>query len=77
MTYLKVQPSYLGLKQDRFNLLLPNGSFDYTIEGNVRKIKVNRPKALCFDYTMLKDKYSINLESMVEAENEDNTPYPE
>ena len=77
MTYLKVQPSYLGLKQDRFNLLLPNGSFDYTIDGHVRKIKVNRPKALCFDYTMLKDKYSINLESAVEVENEDNTLFPE
>lgn len=77
MTYLKVQPSYLGLKQDRFNLLLPNGSFDYTIDGHVKKIKVNRPKALCFDYTMLKDKYSINLESAVEVENEDNTLFPE
>ena len=67
MTYLKVQPSFLGLKQDRFNLLLPNGSFDYTVENEngstVRKLKVNRPKALCFDYEMLKEKYSLNLET--------------
>ena len=77
MTYLKVQPSFLGLKQDRFNLLLPNGTFDYSIEnegGNsVRKMKVNRPKALCFDYEMLKEKYSLNLEtsSMRESEMDD------
>ena len=72
-----MQPSFLGLKQDRFNLLLPNGTFDYSIEnegGNtVRKIKVNRPKALCFDYEMLKEKYSLTLEtsSMRESEMDD------
>jgi len=39
----------------------------------VRKMKVNRPKALCFDYEMLKEKYSLNLEtsSMRESEMDD------
>ena len=68
LTYLKVQPSYLGLKQDRFYLLTQNGQFDYetdTSDGFAqRKIKVNRPKALCFDYEMLKAKYSLNLETI-------------
>lgn len=74
ITYLKVQPSFLGLKQDRFNLLLPNGMFDYVIETiggrQERRIKVNRPKALCFDYEMLKNKYSINLETTAVSEAE-------
>ena len=59
LTYLKVQPSFLGLKQDRFNILLPNGTLDFTIESQQKKLRVNRPKALCFDYGMLKEKYSI------------------
>lgn len=54
MSYLKSHSSYLGLKQDRFTILLPSGLPDYTIEvvngEQVRKVKVNRPKALCFDY---------------------------
>lgn len=73
LTYLKVQPSFLGLKQDRFNILLPNGALDYTIENEggrqVRKLKVNRPKALCFDYSILKEKYAINLETSSVSEN--------
>ena len=72
LTYLKVQPSFLGLKQDRFNILLPNGTLDYTIESSSgssqKKLRVNRPKALCFDYGMLKDKYSINLETSTVSE---------
>ncbi len=72
LTYLKVQPSFLGLKQDRFNLLLPNGMFDFSMEQEggtmVRKLKVIRPKALCFDYEMLKEKYSLNLETSVVRE---------
>lgn len=72
LTYLKVQPSFLGLKQDRFNILLPNGTVDYTIDatlgGTQKKLRVNRPKALCFDYGMLKDKYSINLETSTVSE---------
>ena len=70
LTYLKVQPSFLGLKQDRFNILLPNGTLDFTIESQQKKLRVNRPKALCFDYGMLKEKYSINLETSTVSEND-------
>ena len=70
LTYLKVQPSFLGLKQDRFNILLPNGTLDFTIESSQKKLRVNRPKALCFDYGMLKEKYSINLETSTVSEND-------
>lgn len=42
---------------------------DYTIEmvGNeqVKKVKVNRPKALCFDYQQLKDMFGLDLETEV------------
>ena len=31
---------------------------------------MNRPKALCFDYGMLKEKYSINLETSTVSEND-------
>lgn len=58
MSYLKSHSSYLGLKQDRFTILLPSGLPDYTIEvvngEQVKKVKVNRPKALCFDYLQLR-----------------------
>lgn len=69
MSYLKSHSSYLGLKQDRFTILLPNGLPDYTIEivngQQVRKVKVNRPKALCFDYLQLKDAFGLDLETEV------------
>ncbi len=69
MSYLKSHSSYLGLKQDRFTLLLPSGLPDYTIEvvngEQVRKVKVNRPKALCFDYLQLKDAFGLELETEV------------
>ena len=31
----------------------------------VRKVKVNRPKALCFDYLQLKDAFGLDLETEV------------
>lgn len=69
MSYLKSHSSYLGLKQDRFTILLPSGLPDYTIEvvngEQVRKVKVNRPKALCFDYLQLKDVFGLELETEV------------
>ena len=69
LSYLKSHPTYLGLKQDRFTILMPNGMPDYTIEmvGNeqVKKVKVNRPKALCFDYQQLKDMFGLDLETEV------------
>ena len=73
MSYLKSHPSFLGLKQDRFTILLPNGLPDCTIEVSggeqVKKVKVNRPKALCFDYLQLKDVFGLDLETeMVQDE---------
>lgn len=69
ISYLKSHSSYLGLKQDRFTILLPSGLPDYTIEvvngEQVRKVKVNRPKALCFDYLQLKDAFGLELETEV------------
>lgn len=74
-SYLKSHASYLGLKQDRFILLLPNGLPDYTIEMDggrqVKKVKTNRPNALCFDYQMLKDKFGLDLETEVLTEGMD------
>ena len=75
MSYLKSHPSFLGLKQDRFTILLPNGLPDYTIEVSggeqVKKVKVNRPKALCFDYLQLKEAFGLELEMEVVADTED------
>ncbi len=66
ISYLKSHNSFLGLKQDRFSILLPNGEIDYSVETvndqQVKK-KVNRPKALCFDYLILKDAFGIDLEA--------------
>lgn len=70
LTYLKVQPSYLGLKQDRFNLLLPNGTLDYKIKDGKTEYITNRPKALCFDYSMLRHAYNLNLETSAVTEYE-------
>lgn len=72
LSYLKAHPSYLGLKQDRFTILLPNGQPDFyfeTVNGQqVKRIKVNRPKALCFDYLQLKDAFNLELEMEVVSE---------
>ncbi len=69
MSYLKSHNSYLGLKQDRFAIQLPNGDIDYSVETvngqQVRRKKINRPKALCFDYIILKDAFGIDLETEV------------
>ncbi len=69
MSYLKSHNSYLGLKQDWFSILLPNGDIDYAVETingqQVKRKKTNRPKALCFDYIILKDAFGIDLETEV------------
>lgn len=69
MSYLKSHSSYLGLKQNRFTILLPSGLPDYSIEivnnEQVRKVKINRPKALCFDYLQLKEAFGLELETEV------------
>lgn len=72
LSYLKSHASFLGLKQDRFSILLPNGTPDYTLEQKdgkmVKSVKVNRPKALCFDYLQLKEAFGMDLETEVVAE---------
>lgn len=69
MFYLKSHSSYLGLKQNRFTILLPSGLPDYSIEivnnEQVRKVKINRPKALYFDYLQLKEAFGLELETEV------------
>lgn len=75
LSYLRSHPSFLGLKQDRFNILLANGTPDYsfdTVNGvQVKKLKVNRPKAMCFNYAMLKAEFGLNLETEVISETEE------
>lgn len=75
MSYLKSHASYLGLKQDRFTILLPSGLPDYTIDivngEQVKKVKVNRPKALCFDYLQLKETFGLDLETEIVVEVQD------
>ena len=50
-------------------ILSPSGLPDYSIEivnnEQVRKVKVNRPKALCFDYLQLKDSFGLELETEI------------
>ena len=75
LSYLRSHPSFLGLKQDRFTILLANGTPDYSFETvngtQVKKLKVNRPKALCFNYAMLKAEFGLNLETEVISETEE------
>ncbi len=76
LSYLKSHPSFLGLKQDRFVILTPQGTPDFTYESGpmgqqVRKQKVNRPKALCFDYQQLKEAFGLTLETEVMTEAEE------
>lgn len=73
LSYLKSHSSYLGLKQDRFKILLPSGLPDYIYEDvsgrQVKKVRINRPKALCFDYQQLKDTFGLDLETEVITDN--------
>lgn len=75
LSYLRSHPSFLGLKQDRFTILLANGTPDYTFETvngtQTKKMKVNRPKAMCFNYAMLKAEFGLNLETEVITETEE------
>ena len=75
LSYLRSHPSFLGLKQDRFTILIANGTPDYTFETvngtQTKKMKVNRPKAMCFNYAMLKAEFGLNLETEVITESEE------
>ena len=67
LSYLKGQGYYLGTKQDRFMILRANGEPDIVTSGSgpavTRQLRYNRPKALCFDYDILREKYGLELES--------------
>lgn len=73
-SYLRTHPAFLGTKQHRFQVLLPNGLPDYTFENrdgkSIRRVKEVRPMAFVFDYELLKESYEINLETVERAENE-------
>lgn len=77
LSYLKSHNSYLGLKQDRFVILDAKGRPDYEYESSptggpaTKKLKTTRPKALCFDYTRLKEAFDLNLETETVSEYED------
>lgn len=75
ISYLKSHASYLGLKQDRFNILLPSGMPDFSIDivngQQVKRVKVNRPKALYFDYLQLKEMFGLDLETEVVVDDQD------
>lgn len=69
LSYLKSHESYLGTKQDRFVILNQNGVPEVVMQEEngqqVRRVKYNRPKALCFDYQMLRDELSLDLETEI------------
>ncbi len=73
-SYLRTHPAFLGTKQHRFQVLLPNGMPDYTFENRdgkqVKRVREVRPMAFVFDYELLKESYEINLETVERAENE-------
>lgn len=73
-SYLRTHPAFLGTRQHRFQVLLPNGTPDYTFENrdgkSIRRVKEVRPMAFAFDYELLKESYELNLETVERAENE-------
>ena len=75
LSYLKSHESYLGTKQDRFVILNQNGVPEVVMQEEngqqVRRVKYNRPKALCFDYQMLRDELSLDLETEIMDDDED------
>lgn len=73
-SYLRTHPAFLGTKQYRFRVLLPNGTPDYTFDTrdgrSVCRVKEVRPMAFVFDYELLKESYEINLETQERNEND-------
>ena len=73
-SYLKSLPQFLGIKQQRFQILRTNGELDEefkTENGQTKKyVNSNAAYALCFDYDSLKRNLDLNLETyrMTEAE---------
>jgi hypothetical protein len=73
-SYLRTHESFLGTKQMRFRVLLPNGQPDVTYETvngkPIKRVREVRPKAMVFDYDFLRDAYDLSLETDERAENE-------
>lgn len=84
--YLHICSHFLGIKQQRFVLLLSNGTPDveYKAEDNrsVKNHKTTRPMTLVFDYEALQATADIDLETYIFPENavdvapEDTLPTP-
>lgn len=75
-SYLRSLPQFLGVKQQRFQILRNNGELveEYKTEGNQSKKYVvsNPANALCFDYDSLKALLGLNLETFRMTEDEMN-----
>ena len=73
-SYLRTHESFLGTKQMRFRVLLPNGQPDVTYESKdgrtTKRVKEVRPKSLVFDYDFLREAYDLSLETVERDENE-------
>jgi hypothetical protein len=73
-SYLRTHEAYLGTKQQRFRVLLPNGQPDVTYESKdgrtIKKLKEVRPKSMVFDYDLLRETYDLSLETTERSENE-------
>lgn len=71
-SYLKSLPQFLGIKQQRFQILRNNGELDEefkTENGQTKKyVKSNPSNALCFDYDSLKGLLDLNLETFAVSE---------
>ena len=75
-SYLKSLPQFLGIKQQRFQIMKTNGELEteYSNEmgTNKRFIVANPANALCFDYDALRDMLDLNLGTFRMTEDEMN-----
>jgi len=73
-SYLKSLPQFLGIKQQRFQILRSNGELDeeYRSDGthSTKYVYGNPANALCFDYDSLKSMLDLNLETFRMTEDE-------
>ena len=75
-SYLKSLPQFLGIKQQRFQILRTNGELDeeFKSEGvgspTKKYVNSNPSNALCFDYDSLKSTLDLNLETFRMTEDE-------
>ncbi len=63
--YLRNSQFFLGIKQKRFAVLLPNGTPEIVFEQNARKERTKPVRALVFDYEALRNTCDIDLETSV------------